>query len=286
MPEPEIATLKDVTVRPNPADAAEPKEAAKPAEEPKPVIADPAEAEAAEIGKVLLASGYNKTQINQLLEAPNALQSIRALLDTDPKQFVKQYALTNPAGASKLRDAVAEEYVELFADKGEKKADGKPQDSELMQQVRSLTERVTSFETQEQRRQQATALAATQARYNGRVDDFFGQDGIKNLNMTKTEQKAVRALLDKELASDTAAVQRVSNGNFVDVAPAFKRIIEDWAADRKSAAEAEKRQRDNVQNGASFTFQGGPESFKVPEGVSDSWEATEEGLAKALQNAR
>lgn len=282
----ENATLKDVTVSPNPADAAEPKEAAKPAEEPKPIVTDPALAEAAEIGQILLNSGYNKTQINQLLEAPNALQSIRALLDTDPKQFVKNYANANPAGASKLRDAIAEEYVELFADKGDKKADGKPQDSELMQQVRSLTDRVASFETQEQRRQAAAALASTQARYNARVDDFFGQDGIKNLNLTKTEQKAVRALLDKELASDTAAVQRVSNGNFYDVAPTFKRIIEDLANDKKAASEADKKQRDNVQNGASFTFQGGPESLKIPEAISDSWEATEEGLAKALQNAR
>jgi hypothetical protein len=279
-------TLKDVTVSPNPADAAEPKEAAKPAEEPKPVLTDPAEAEAAEIGKILLNSGYNKAQINTLLEAPNALQSIRALLDTDPKQFVKNYASANPDGASKLRDAIAEEYVELFGDKGAPKADGKPADSELMQQVRSLTERVTSFETQEQRRQQAAALASTEARYNARVDDFFGQDVVKGLVPSKTEQKAVRALLDKELAADPAVVQRIKNGNFYDVAPTFKRIIEDLAADKKSAAEADKRQRDNVQNGASFTFQGGPESLKIPEAISDSWEATEEGLAKALQNAR
>jgi len=236
----ENATLKDVTVSPNPAAAAEPKEPVKVVEEPKPVVTDPAEAEAAEIGKILLNSGYNKAQINTLLEAPNALQSIRALLDTDPKQFVKQYALTNPDGASKLRDAVAEEYVELFADKGDKKADGKPQDSELMQQVRSLTERVTSFETQEQRRNAAATLASTEKRYNARVDDFFGQDGIKNLGMTKTEQKAVRALLSTELAADPAAVQRVSNGNFVDVAPAFKRIIEEWATDKKSALKTEK----------------------------------------------
>jgi hypothetical protein len=286
VPEPD-ATLKDVTVSPNPADAAEPKEAVKPAEEPKPVVADPAEAEALEIGRILLQSGYSKTQINDLMQAPQALASIRNLLSTDQKQFVKQLALSDPDAANKLRDAIAEEYVELFADKGEpKKADGKTQDSELMQQVKSLTERISTFETQEQRRQQATALAATQARYNGRVDDFFGQDGIKNLGMTKTEQKAVRALLDKELAADPTVVQRVSNGNFVDVAPAFKRIIEDWAADKKSAVEAEKRQRDNVQSGANYTFPGGPETLKIPEGVSDSWEATEEALAKALQNAR
>lgn len=282
----EIATLKDVTVSPNPADAAEPKEAAKPAEEPKPVVTDPALAEAAEIGQILLNSGYNKAQINQLLEAPNALQSIRALLDTDPKQFVKNYANANPAGASKLRDAIAEEYVELFADKGAPKADGKQPDSQLIGEVAALRDEVKGFRTREDQRNASVALAATSARYNARVDDFFSQDGIKKLDLTGTEQEAIRALLDKRLASDPTVVQRVSNGNFVDVAPTFKPIIEKWQADKRDAAEASKRQRDNVQNGASFTFPGGPESLKIPEGVSDSWEATEEGLAKALQNAR
>lgn len=283
----EEATLRDVTAPPNPQDAAKPAEVAKPAEEKPVEVKDPNEADALEIGKILLGSGYNKAQINALLEAPNALQSIRAMLDTDPKQFVKNYAAANPNGASKLRDAIVEEYVELFADKGgDKKADGKPQDSELMQQVRTLTEEVTGLKTQEQRRQQAVALAATESRYKARVDDFFAQDGIKNLGMTKTEQKAVRALLDKELATDPSAVQRVSNGNFVDVAPAFKRIIEDWASDKKSAVEAEKKQRDNVQSGASFTFPGGPMNIEVPAAMSESWDATEEGFAKALQNAR
>lgn len=284
---PDEATLRDVTVSPNPADAAEPKEPEKKAaEEPKPIVTDPAEAEAAEIGKILLNSGYNKAQINQLLEAPNALQSIRALLDTDPKQFVKQYALTNPDGASKLRDAVAEEYVELFADKGERKADGKQPDSQLMGEVAALRDEVKGFKTREDQRNAAVAMAATSSRYNARVDDFFSQEGIKKLELTGTEQEAIRALLDKRLASDPAVVQRVSNGNFVDVAPTFKPIIEKWQTDKKAAAEAAAKQRDNVRDGASYTFPGGPEPLKIPEGVSDSWDATEEALAKALQNAR
>jgi hypothetical protein len=283
----EEATLKDVTVSPNPADAAEPKEATKPAEEKPVAVIDPAEAEAVEIGKILLNSGYSKAQINDLLNAPQALNTIRALIDNDPKQFIKQYALSNPDGASKFRDAIAEEYVELYGDKGAKKADsGKPADSQLMSEVADLRNKVTSFETREQQRQAAANMASTQQRYNARVDDFFGQDGVKALGLTKSEQAGMRALLDKELASDPTAVQRISNGNFVDVAPKFKHIIEGWAADRKSAAEAEKKQRDNVQAGANFTFPGGPADIAVPQAASESWEATEEALAKALQNAR
>ncbi|SRR5258708_15529648 len=280
------ATLRDVTVSPNPADAAAPPEPPKPAEDKPVVVNDPAVAEAAELGRILLDSGYTKAQINDLMQAPQMLASMRSLLDTDPKQFVKQYALSNPGGATKLRDAVAEEYVELYGDKGRPKADGKAPDSALMGEVAALREKVTGFESREQQRQVAATLASTQQRYEARVNDFFGQDGVKALGLTKTEQTAMRALLDKELASDQTAVQRVSNGNFVDVAPTFKRIIEGWATDRKSASEAERKQRDNVQSGANFSFPGGPENISVPAAASDSWDATEDALAKALQNAR
>lgn len=287
MPE-EIATLKDVTVAPNSQDAAEPAKPAQPAEDKPIEVKDPGEAEAAEVGRILLNSGYTKAQINELLQAPQALAGIHALLNTDPKQFVKQYALSNPAGADKLRDAIAEEYVELHGtkDEGKKSADGKAPDSALMGEVAALREKVTGFETREQQRASAAAMASTRQRYDSRVDDFFGQDGVKSLGLTKSEQAGMRALLDKELATDPTIVQRVSNGNFVDVAPAFKRIIEGWAADRKAAAEADRRQRDNVQAGASFTFPGGPTPLEVPAAVSESWDATEDAFAKALQNAR
>jgi len=281
----EEATLRDVTA-PNPSEPAEPKEAAKPAEDKPAVVSDPAEADALEIGRLLLNSGYNKSQINQLLEAPNALQSIRNLIETDPKQFTKQLALSNPTAANKLRDAIAEEYVELFADKGGKKdADGKP-DSQLMGEVAALRDEVKGFRTREDQRNMAAALASTEQRYRARIDDLFAQEGIKKLGLTGIEEESMKALLDKRLASDPDAVQRASKGNFVDVAPAFKPIIERWQSDKKSAAEREKNQRDNVQSSASFTFPGGPQSIEVPASISESWDATEEGFAKALQNAR
>lgn len=284
----EEATLRDVTVPPDSSDAAEPKKAAEPAKEQPIEVKDPGEAEAAEVGRILLNSGYSKAQINELLQAPQALASIHALLNTDPKQFVKQYALSNPTGAEKLRDVIAEEYVELHGtrDEGKKPADGKAPDSALMGEVAALREKVTGFESREQQRASAAAMASTRQRYDSRVDDFFGQDGVKNLGLTKSEERGMRALLDKELAVDQTIVQRVSNGNFVDVAPTFKRIIEGWASDRKAAAEADRKQRDNVQAGASYTFPGGPNPLDIPASVSESWDATEEGFAKALQNAR
>lgn len=281
----EEASLRDVTVAPNPQDAAEPAKPAQAAEDKPIEVKDPGEAEAAEVGRILLNSGYSKAQINELLQAPQALASIHALLNTDPRQFVKEFAKSNPAGAEKLRDVIAEEYVELHGTK-DKPADGKAPDSALMGEVAALRDKVTGFESREQQRASAAAMASTRQRYDSRVDDFFGQDGVKALGLNKSEQAGIRALLDKELASDQTAVQRVSNGNFVDVAPTFKRIIEGWASDRKAAAEADRKQRDNVQAGASFTFPGGPNPLEIPASVSDSWDATEEGFAKALQNAR
>lgn len=286
----DIATLKDVTVAPNPSEKkAEGTSETKSAEpEKKVAVTDPTEAEAAEIGRILLNSGYSRAQLNDLMQAPKALTSIRALLDSDPKQFVKQYALNNPDGASKLREAIAEEFVELYGTKGEeKKGDsGKGADSELMSEVATLRDEVKGYRTEREQANARAALAATQSRYNARVDDMFGQDGIKNLGLTKSEQAGMRALLDRNLATDPDAVRRVSNGNFVDVAPALKHILDDWAADKRSASDAEKQARERVKSGANYTFPGAPESIQVPEAAADSWEATEDALAKALEGAR
>src|SRR5579859_3939142 len=120
----EDATLKDVTVAPSPKET-KPAEEAKPnAAETKVEVKDPALDEAAEIGRILLDSGWTKGQINDLMQAPKALASLQSLLTTDPKQFVKQLAIANPEAASKLRDTVAEEYVELYGKKGEEKPNG------------------------------------------------------------------------------------------------------------------------------------------------------------------
>lgn len=283
----EDATLRDVTVSPNPADAAEPKEPAKPADAKPPEVIDPSVGEAAELGRILLDSGVTKDKINDILQAPQALSNLRYLIANDPQQFLRLLEQTDSKTAENFHSKLADLYVDRYASKGAKPADnGKAPDSALIGEVAALREKVTGFETREQQRQNAAALASTQQRYNARVDDFFSQDGVKALNLTPSEQRGMRALLDSQLAQDPNAVQRVSNGNFVDVAPRFKSIIEGWAADRKSAAEAERKQRDNVQAGANFTFPGGPNPLEIPAAVSDSWEATEDALAKALSQAR
>lgn len=287
----EEATLKDVTVTPSPGETATPQEEAKsaPPETLKVELADPSAAEAAEIGRILLDSGFSRAQLNDLMQAPQMLRSMRSLLDTDPKAFVKEYAKANPDGAGKLRDAVAEEYVELFGDKGggDKKADSKAApDSGLMQEVAALRSEVQGYRSATEQANARAAMASTQARYNARIDEMFGQDGVKKLSLTRTEQSAMRALLDKELAGDQTIVQRVSNGNFVDVAPAMKRIFDGWAADKKASSDAERQAREGVQGNANFTFPGAPSPIDMPKGFDESWDATEEALARALEKTR
>lgn len=286
MPE-ENATLRDVTVSPNPADAAEPKEPTKQADAPLPVVTDPGASEAAELGRILIDSGVTKDKINDILQAPAALTNLRYLIANDPQQFLRLLEQTDSKTAENFQEKLAELYIDRHASKDKTPAgNGKAPDSALMSEVAALREKVTGFETREQQRANAAALASTQQRYDARVDDFFSQEGVKALNLTPSEKAGMRALLNTQLAQDPNAVQRVSNGNFVDVAPRFKSIIEGWAADRKSASEAERKQRDAVQAGANFTFPGGPNPLDIPAAVSESWEATEDALAKALTNAR
>jgi len=282
----EEASLRDVTVSPNPQDSAAPAEPAKPAEVRAPEVVDPGVVEAAELGRILLDSGVKKENINEILQAPAALQNLRHIIANDPQQFVRLLEQSNSATAENFLKGVTDLYVERYADKGKPAGTGNAADSTLMSEVSALRSEVQGFRNTEQQRQSSAALAVTQQRYDSRVEDIFSQDGVKALGLNPSEKRGMRALLDAELARDPNAVQRVSNGNFVDVAPKFKNIIEGWAADRKEAADTQRKARETVERGANFTFPGAPSPLDIPASVSDSWEATEEALAKAFSTAR
>ena len=101
--------------------------------------------------------------------------------------------------------------------------------------------------------------------------------------LTKSEQKALRARVDAELAADSAVVQRVSNGNFVDVPHKFKAIIDEWSSDRKSAAQAAEDRRKGITSNASPEFSNGPNPFMPANNdFAGSWDDTEAAFAKAL----
>jgi hypothetical protein len=247
--------------------------------------------DAAEIGQILLDSGYSKDQLNALMEAPKALAAIRNQIETDPQEFVRMLQRTDPAVGNKFLESVSDTFLEQnkhLLDKG--KDSGKPsgdsQTNDLVRELQALREKVAASETREQRRESAIAFAAAQKRYDSRVDDLLGQKDIQELKLTKAETKAIRARLGAELSSDQNIVQRISNGNFVDIPRTMKGILDEWAVDRKAASESEKTARERAQGRGFAEFDAGPsEYFKPPAGASDSWEATEDALAKALERS-
>src|SRR5215472_16191376 len=246
---------------------------------------DPADKDAAELGRLLIESGYGRDKINELLAAPNALKSIEFQVRNNPQEFLTMLERTDPDAARNFHEKMADMYVERYQVR-EKPQNGKSgaADSELMAELQALREKVTQAETREQQREQVKAMAAVQARYNQRVDELFNHEEIKKMQLTPAETKGMRARLESELARDPAAEQRLNNGNFFDVPRRFKDIIEDWANDKKSAADAAKAQRERAASISASTFANGPNPITVdPKSFADSWEQTEEAFAQGLE---
>lgn len=280
----EEATLRDTIVSDEPAPA-EKVEATPATPAPETPQVDP---EVLEIAQILRGSGVSKEQVNDLLSAPKALESLRYAIQNNPQEFLNMLDRTDPQTGEKFLEAMADTYVNRYGDKGKSGKKDEPSDN-LMREVEALRETVGRFQTEQQRRDQAAALAQTRQRYDARVDDLISQPGVKELGLTKSEVKAIRARLDTELSRDPNAVERASKGNFVDVPRTFQTIIEEWASDKKAATEAAKAQRERAAKGAFADFPAGPNPFmnvELPKGTSDSWDATEEGFAKALESAR
>jgi len=280
------ATLRDATVLTDakPADAAKPADDQKPTDQ-KPTDALPADTSAAELGQILLDSGYSKDQINDLLAAPNALQSIQFMIRNNPAEFLNMLERTDATAAKAFHEKMADIYVERYADKGGKQtAGGKEVDQSLMQEVAALREETRTLRTEQQQRDNAAQLARLESSYRGRVDELFNK--IKEATpLTKSEERALRADLDSQLAQDGAAKKRISSGNFVDVPTKLNTIIRDWTSDKKSAAEAEKSRREGTTKRGFSEFQAGPGPIDLPKGFEDTWDQTEAAFAQALDQA-
>ena len=242
--------------------------------------------DAAEIGQILLDSGYSKEQLNELLQAPRTLQAIQHQLRNDPIEFFKTLERNDPKVGEKVIEDLADEYVKRYGNK-DKGSKGDDKTAELASTIQSLQERLDRAEAERTNERNAAALATTRQRYQARIDDLFGLKEVKELGLTKAESKAMRARLDVELGQDTGATGRILNGNFVDVPKAFKGIIDEWAADRKATAEAAKASRDGVKESAFNEFTSGADlASKMPAGTFDSWDATEEAFAKVLERSK
>ena len=276
----EDASLRDASVTPEVTPTVDPVT--------PPVAAPPDSAtlEATEVGRLILDSGYTREQLNDLMESPKALQALKYQLQNDPAEFIRSLERTNPEVGAKLLDASTDLFL---ARHGKEATTSKPDkgdtSNELMAEIKALREKTAQLESKEAQRENAIAMAAAQKRYDSHIDNLLSQSDVKELNLTKAESKGLRARLSAELASDPQIVRRISSGNFVDIPRVFKGIAEEWGDDKKSAAKAEQDRRDGVTNGAFPGVEAGPswQNFKPEAAAADSWDATETGLAKALE---
>lgn len=274
------SSLTDVTA------SNQPNEAPKSAEPAQPAQPNPVDKDAAEVGRIILDSGYSKEQLNDLLQAPGALNQLRYMVENDPKAFQQMLERASPELGARFLDQMTNLYLERYGNESgnETPADGKPAvGSEVQDQLRLLQERIDQSEQKERQREQAAHLATVESRYNARVDDLFKMVP-KELTLTKSQEKALRSELQAELNSDPSARQRVLNGNFVDVPLKFQSLVTDWVNDQKAQQTALEDQRKQIQSGAGNNFLSGPAQALMPTDTSaDSWDNTERDLAAAFK---
>lgn len=260
------ATLKDVTASPSPAPTAtqEPTKTADAAAAASPTASlDAANKDAAEIGQLLLDSGIGRDQINDVLQAPQALAAIRYMVENDPQEFIRSLERTNPGAGENFLDKLSKLYVDRYAKAGgaADTKDGKGADApnaELSAKIAELSEQLNGMRTESQSHAAQAAQAQIQARFNARVDDLFGQLPADKFPLSTYEKELIRGKLSNDIAADPNAVKRVYNGNFVDVPRTFKSIVEGLANDRKAAADAQKAARERVKNVSFPDLSGGP----------------------------
>lgn len=286
----ETATLKDTVV--SDATATTEVTEATPAGKTTEVrITEAPSPEAAELGQILLSSGISKDQLNDLLESPRALASLRDQIQNNPQEFLNSLFRSDPQMGEKFLEVAGEEYVRRYdkpTKSGKPAGDSKIPD-DLMREVEALREKTNRLETEQQRRDHASAVAQAKARYEARVEEMFNLKEVQDLGLTKSEQRNMRARLSTELSQDPNVVERISKGTFIDVPKAFQALLQEKVDERKALADADKQKRERSKMSAFAEFPSGANPFMVPDRNADmfsSWEGTEDGFAKALESLR
>ena len=262
---PDAATLRDVTAASSAASTEPPKSPADAASAAAPptTTVEVADKDAAEIGKLLLDSGVTKDQINEVLQAPQALSAIRYMVENDPQEFIRSLERTNPGAGENFLDKLSKLYVDRYArsdtDASAGNKDSKTNaNAELESQVRKLSEDLNGMRTQAQQAAAASSQAQVMARFNARVDDLFGQLPADKVPLSAYEKKIITGALKDELTSDPNVVKRIYNGNFVDVPTKFKGIVEGLVNDRKATADTAGKARERSASSAFPDFGAGP----------------------------
>lgn len=287
----ETANLKDTTTASAATTTLDPAAAASTTAVTTTTPVEVADREAAELGKLLLDSGVTKDQVNDVLQAPQALAAIRYMVENDPQEFIRSLERTNPGAGENFLDKLSKLYVDRYS-KGDTVAGGTKDapNAELLAKIGELSEKVNGFQTAAQQAAAASAQAQVQARYNARVDDLFGQLPSDKVPLTNYEKELIKGKLSNDLASDSNAVKRVYNGNFVDVPTRFKSIVEGLVQDRVAAVTASAKSRERSVSASFPEISGGPvelpKDFYDVTGVKteDLWD--EGPLVRILEQGR
>jgi|SRR5579862_1430464 len=283
----DVATLRDSVVN-EPEVQAEPAVESKPevVEELKsPRIVEEIPADAADIGRIILQSGYTREQLNDLLQAPQALNALRYAIQNNPSEFLNTLERADPRAGERFLETMADTFLQRYGGK-ETPGDKGKQDSVPNSEVETLKERLNRMEHERTTERQQAQIAVTRQRYEQRVEDLFNLKEVKELGLSKADVRNMRARVDVELGRDPGAAQRASSGNFVDVAKVFQVVLDEFVTEKKTSIEDQKKTREAQQKGAFSEFQSGPNPFmnvKIPQGTDDSWDATENALATALK---
>jgi hypothetical protein len=293
MSEAATATLKDTTVASAATTTTDTAAAASTTAATTTTPVEVADKDAAELGKLLLDSGVTKDQVNDVLQAPQALAAIRYMVENDPQEFIRSLERTNPGAGENFLDKLSKLYVDRYS-KGDSTSGGATgkdaPNAELLAKIGELSEKVNGFQTAAQQAANASAQAQVQARYNARVDDLFSQLPADKVPLTNYEKELIKGKLSNDLASDSNAVKRVYNGNFVDVPTRFKSIVEGLVQDRVAAVTAASKARERSVSSAFPEISGGPvelpKDFYDVTGVKteDLWD--EGPLVRILEQGR
>jgi hypothetical protein len=150
------ATLRDATIQgdhgapagvpvsenPNESTPAETAGAQPATAVPHATVHDTADKDAAELGRLLIESGYGRDKINELLAAPNALKSIEYQVRNNPQEFLSMLERTDPDAARNFHEKMADMYVERYQVRDRQPQNGKSgaADSELMAELQAFEE--------------------------------------------------------------------------------------------------------------------------------------------------
>lgn len=251
------------------------------------------DADAQETMDVLAQMGFNKSNVHQLVQQGQSLQTINYWLQTNPKKFFDYLETVNPEMFEKAIDAASDFYLERHPPNSDDTAQGSrsraaASDISNHPAMRAMQARLDRVEQERREEKAANQLAAAKQGYEQKVDSLFKtNEGLKKL--PARDQKALKAMLYSSITQDRAAVERIQSGVYGDIPRHLQPILADWTADTVSASQAETNARKTVENNATKEVAAGANnngSSSQTQSSGDPWDDAAAAIAGELNKAK